>query len=205
MEPVPLRGRPGTKPLPLTNKRAVGGPIALGLLAAYMAVALAGWVATAGALVWAAPDLAAGSPLARGPVLATHLFGLGVLAFAVTGAAFHLVPVMLRNDVRHPGRLRVAPALLAGGFVLAPGIAFDRDALVWIGAGLSRPDWCSCSPSCSGSSSTPRAGGRWSPAAPASRSPACMSPPRSCSARSSSRATASRSQGWASTAGSSST
>jgi hypothetical protein len=136
MEPVPLRGRPGTKPLPLTNKRAVGGPIALGLLATYVAIALAGWLATAGALVWAAPDLAAGNPLARAPVLATHLFGLGVLAFAVTGAAFHLVPVMLRNDVRHPTLLRIAPALLAGGFLLAPGIAFDRDTLVWTGATL---------------------------------------------------------------------
>ncbi len=136
MEPVPLRGRPGTKELPLTNKRAVGGPIALGLLASYVAVALAGWLAASIALLVAAPDLAAGDPLAHAPVLATHLFGLGLLAFAVTGAVFHLVPVMLRNDTRHPGRLKAALPLLAGGFLLAPGIAFDLKGLVWSGAGL---------------------------------------------------------------------
>jgi len=136
MEPVPLRGRPGTKALPLTDKRAVGGSIALGLLASYVAVALAGWLAAAVALVFAAPDLADGDPLARAPVLATHLFALGLLAFAVTGAAFHLVPVMLRNDVRHPRRLQIALPLLAGGFLLAPGIAFDLKALVWTGAAL---------------------------------------------------------------------
>lgn len=132
-----LRGRPGTKSLPLADGgRAVGGPIALGLLASYVAVALAGWLAAAVALVVAAPDIAAAEPLARVPVLATHLFALGVLAFVVTGAAFHLVPVMLRNDVRHPGCLKVALPLLAGAFLLAPGIAFDHKALVWPGAAL---------------------------------------------------------------------
>jgi hypothetical protein len=136
MEPVPIRGRPTTKALPLSNKRAVGGPIALGLLAAYAAVALVGFLAASAVLVPAAPDLAAASPLSRLPVLATHLLALGFLAFAVTGATFHLVPVMLRNDVRHPRRLRAALPLLTGGFLLAPGLAYDREPLVWIGAGL---------------------------------------------------------------------
>ncbi len=136
MEPVPIRGRPGTKARPLTHQRAVGGPIALGLLASYAAVALAGFLAATIVLLLAAPDLAGGSPLGRMPVLATHLLALGFLAFAVTGATFHLVPVMLRNDVRHQSRLRLALPLLAGGFVLAPGLAFDREALVWIGASL---------------------------------------------------------------------
>jgi hypothetical protein len=132
----PLRGRPGTKAIPLGDGRAVGGPIALGLLASYVAVALAGWVAAAIALLVAAPELAARNPLASRPVLAVHLVALGLLPFAVTGASFHLLPVMLRNDVRHPRRLQAALPLLAGGFLVAPGIAYDRAALLWPGAAL---------------------------------------------------------------------
>jgi len=130
----PLRGRPGTKALPLADARAVGGPIPLGLLACYAAVALAGWLAGSVVLLIAAPDLARRDPLASGPVLAAHLVALVVLPFAVTGASFHLLPVMLRNDVRHPARLRLALPALAGGFLVAPGIAFDLAPLVWLGA-----------------------------------------------------------------------
>ena len=137
MEAAPLHGRPGTKQLPLTEGRAVGGPIALGLLASYVAVALAGWIAAAVALLAAAPELAARDPLASQPVLAVHLVALGLLPFAVTAASFHLLPVLLRNDIRHPRRLQVALPLLAGGFLLAPGLAFDLPALVWSGATLT--------------------------------------------------------------------
>jgi hypothetical protein len=132
-----LRGRPGTRALQLAGDgRAVGGPIALGLLASYVAVALTGWFAATIALIVAAPDLAAREPLARAPVLATHLIALGLLPFAVTGAAFHLLPVMLRNDARHPGRIRLALPLLMGGFLVAPGIAFEQERLLWPGAAL---------------------------------------------------------------------
>lgn len=114
----------------------MGGPIALGLLACYFAVALAGWVAAAITLLVAAPRLADRDALAPLPVLATHLVALGVLPFAVTGAAFHLLPVMLRNDVRHPRSLQVALPLLAGGFLVGPGIAFETPAVLWPGAAL---------------------------------------------------------------------
>ncbi len=136
MESRPLRGRPGTRALPLANARAVGGPIALGLLASFLAVSLAGWLAAAITLVFAAPDIAGRAFLAERPVLATHLVALGFLPFAVTGASFHLLPVMLRNDVRHPGLLKAALPLLGGGFLVAPGIAFDHKRLVWAGAAL---------------------------------------------------------------------
>jgi hypothetical protein len=115
----------------------VGGPIALGLLASYVAVALAGWIAAAIAILIAAPELAARDPLASGTVLATHLVALGFLPFAVTAASFHLLPVMLRNDVRHPRRLQLALPLLGGGFLVAPGVAFGSPALIWLGATLS--------------------------------------------------------------------
>jgi hypothetical protein len=133
---APLRGRPGTKALPLTEGRAVGGPIGLGLLASYVAVALAGWAAGAVALLAAAPELAARAPLASAPVLAVHLVALGFLPAAVTGASFHLLPVLLRNEIRRPRRLQAALPLLAGGFLVAPGLALDRAALVWPGAAL---------------------------------------------------------------------
>ncbi len=132
-----LRGRPGTRALPLAGGgRAVGGPIALGALAVLFAVALVAWTSAAAVLVAAAPALAGHDPLAWQPVLATHLVALGVLPFAVTGAAFHLLPVLLRNDVRRPRLLRVAPLPLAGAFLVAPGLALDRPALLWPGAGL---------------------------------------------------------------------
>lgn len=135
-EARPLHGRPGTRALPLADGRAVGGPIALGVLASYVAVALAGWLAASVALLVAAPRLAAGETMVSEPVLATHLIGLGLLPFAVTGASFHLLPVLLRNDVRHPRHLPLALLLLCGGFLLAPGIALDEEALVWPGATL---------------------------------------------------------------------
>ena len=124
------------KHLPLVEGRAVGGPIARGLLGAYFAVALAGLVAACVALVSAAPDLAAGSLLAPRVVLATHLVALGFLPFAVTAASFHLLPVLLRNDAAHPRLLVAALPLLCGGFLVAPGVAYDRDALTWVGASL---------------------------------------------------------------------
>jgi hypothetical protein len=132
----PLRGRPGTRALPLTDGRAVGGPIALGLLASYIGVALAGWAAGAVALLVSTPELAARDPLATQVVLAVHLVALGLLPLAVTGASFHLLPVLLRNEVRHPRGLQVALPLLAGGFLVAAGVAFDGAALLWSGAGL---------------------------------------------------------------------
>lgn len=135
-EAQPLRGRPGTKALPLTDGRAVGGPIALGLLASYLGVALAGWAAGAVALLVAAPQLAARDPLATQVVLAVHLVALGFLPLAVTGASFHLLPVLLRNDVRRPRRLQVALPLLAGGFLVAVGVALDDAALLWPGAAM---------------------------------------------------------------------
>lgn len=116
--------------------RAVGGPIALGLLAAYFGVALGGFVAGAVVLLLAAPDIAARNALALRPVLAVHLVALGFLPLAVTGASFHLLPVLLRNDVAHPRRLRLALPLLLGGFLVAPGIAWAEPALLWPGAAL---------------------------------------------------------------------
>jgi hypothetical protein len=124
------------KQLPLVEGRAVGGPIARGLLASYFAVALGGLLAASVALVLAAPDLAAGGLLAPRVVLATHLVALGFLPFAVTAASFHLLPVLLRNDAAHPRLLVAALPLLGGGFLLAPGVAYDRDTLAWIGVAL---------------------------------------------------------------------
>ncbi len=132
-----MRGRPGTKALPLTGGgRAVGGPIALGLLAMFFGFGLFGFAAASVVLVAAAPDLAARNAPALRPVLAAHLLALGFLPFAVTGAAFHLLPVMLRNDVAHPRSLRFALLLLLGGFLVAPGIAWAVPWLLWPGAAL---------------------------------------------------------------------
>lgn len=128
--PVPVRS------LALADRHAVGGPVSRGLLAAYFAVALLAWFAAAIAAVLAAPDLAAARPLAEAPVLAVHLITLGALPFAVSGAAFHLLPVMLRNDLPSQRALWVALPLLGGGFLVAVGVGRGAGALVWTGASM---------------------------------------------------------------------
>jgi hypothetical protein len=124
------------RPLPLANRRAVGGPVSRGLVGAYFGVALAGWLAASAATVAAADDLAAGRPLASAPVLAVHLIALGVLPFAVSGASFHLLPVMLRNDLPSQRALWIALPLLAGGLLVASGLGREAEPLVWIGAAM---------------------------------------------------------------------
>lgn len=122
------------KPLPLMEKRAVGGPVPKELLAAYFGVAIVAWIAAGVALIAAAPDMADGFALAPGPLLAVHLVALGALPFAVAGASFHLLPVMLRNDLLSSRALWVALALLLGGPAVATGLERWSPGLVWGGA-----------------------------------------------------------------------
>jgi hypothetical protein len=103
---------------PPRETRAVGGPIALRLLAGYFGLSLLGWLAAVVAL-------------------AVHLLALGFLPLAVGGGACHLLPVMLRNPLRHERRLVIALPLLAlGAWLAAPGIAYDVRDLLWPGAAL---------------------------------------------------------------------
>jgi hypothetical protein len=123
-------------PRPLGGARAVGGPIAVGLLAAFFAAALLALAAAAVTTLLAAPDVAARHPFAPLPLLAVHLVALGFLPFAVTAASFHLLPVMLRNDIPHPGRLHAALVVLLGGVLAAAGVAYAEPNLLWPGAAL---------------------------------------------------------------------
>ena len=74
--------------------------------------------------------------LADEPVLAAHLLGVAFFPFAVAGAAWHLLPVMLRNRLPSVRRLWLALALLGGGPVLAPGLAMGVEPLAWTRAGF---------------------------------------------------------------------
>jgi hypothetical protein len=116
--------------------RAVGGPIAVGLLAAFLAAGLLALAAAAVTTVLAAPDVAARRSFAPLPLLAVHLVALGFLPFAVTAASFHLLPVMLRNDIPQPGALRAALVVLPGGVLAACGVAYAQPNLLWPGAAL---------------------------------------------------------------------
>jgi hypothetical protein len=129
--------QPLQRRLTLQDARAVGGPVALRLVAAYFGLSLLGWLAAALALVAAVPRLAAGDLGASQTLLAVHLLALAFLPFAVSGGAFHLLPVMLRNPVRSQRRLWVALPLLAlGAWLVAPGISLDVPAVLWPGAAL---------------------------------------------------------------------
>ena len=123
--------------LTLPDARAVGGPVALRLLAGYFGLSLVGWLAAAAALIAAAPRLSAGDLGATEPVLTVHLLALGFLPLAVSGGSFHLLPVMLRNPLRSELRLWVAlPLLAVGAWLTAPGVAYDIPAVLWPGATL---------------------------------------------------------------------
>jgi hypothetical protein len=124
------------RPLPLTQRRAVGGSVSRALLAAYFLVALVSWLAATVVAIVAAADLAHGQPLASAPVLAVHLIALGALPFAVSGASFHLLPVMLRNDLPSQRALWVALPLLLGGVLVASGLGREAEPLVWVGAAM---------------------------------------------------------------------
>jgi hypothetical protein len=132
----PLTTSVTLRPVALTNRRAVGGPVSQQLLAGYFAVALMGWLAATVAAAFAAGNLAAGKPLAPAAVLAVHLLALGVLPFAVSGASFHLLPVMLRNDLPSQRALWLALPLLAGGFLIASGLGREAQPIVWAGAAM---------------------------------------------------------------------
>lgn len=130
--PLQLRDR-----LSLKEARTVGGPVSSPLLAWYFGLALVGWLAASAAAIAAAPQLASGNVGAAAPVLAVHLLALGFLPPAVSGGAFHLLPVMLRNSLRSERRLAVALPLLAiGGWLVAPGVAYHVQAVLWPGATL---------------------------------------------------------------------
>ena len=129
--------QPLQRRLTLQDARAVGGPVALPLLAAYFGLSLLGWLAAAVALIVAAPRLVTGDVGAATPVLAVHLLALGFLPLAVSGGTFHLLPVMLRNPLRRERRLALALPLLAlGAWLVAPGVAYAVPAVLWPGAAL---------------------------------------------------------------------
>lgn len=122
------------RPLPLTERRAVGGPIPAGLLAAYAGGALAAWIAATAVLVAAADDLARGAFYDGSVLLAVHFAAALALPLGVAGASFHLLPVMLRNDLASVRALWLALPLLAGGGLVAGGLAQGSSPLLWIGA-----------------------------------------------------------------------
>jgi len=111
----------------------VGRPAPARLVAAYLAAALVCWLGAAIAIARAAPELATAGVAAPDVLLAVHLVGLGFLPLAVTGAALHVLPTLLRNDASHL-RGWVALPLLCAGPLLAYAIAYDHATATWIAA-----------------------------------------------------------------------
>lgn len=113
-----------------------GRPAPFTLTAPAYLAATAGWLAAAIASVFAADDLAAGAIWQPSVVLASHVVALAVFPCAVAGAAWQLLPVMLRNDPPHPGRRPLLLALLLAGGPLAAGISLDAGWLIAVAASL---------------------------------------------------------------------
>jgi hypothetical protein len=119
----------------MTAGARVGRPAPARLVAAYLASALLCWLGAAIAIARAAPELASAGIAAPDVLFAVHLVGLGFLPLAVTGAALHVLPTLLRNDASR-SRGWMALPLLGAGPLLAYAIAYDREALTWIAAAL---------------------------------------------------------------------
>jgi hypothetical protein len=123
-----------------------GAPARSSLVAALFAVALAGWLGATATLVLAADDVAHGRPFAEPVVVAVHLVTVVVLPCAVTAAVLHLLPVMLRNDLRRPSVLGALPLLLGAGFLVAGGVGLEAGWVAWpaaalVAAGLALVVW----------------------------------------------------------------
>jgi hypothetical protein len=121
---TPSEGRArGLRRLPVA---ATGQPAPFAVTAPAYCVAVLGWVAATVALTASADELARSAVTEGQPVLAAHLVGLVLFPFAVSAAAWQLLPVMLRND---PPTARARPltlVLLAAGVPLAAMIAAER-------------------------------------------------------------------------------
>jgi hypothetical protein len=111
----------------------VGRPASARLVSAYLAAGLLCWLGAALAIARAAPELADAGVAAPEVLFAVHLVGLGFLPLAVTGAALHVLPTLLRNDVSRL-RGRIALPLLCAGPVLAYAIAYDHETATWVAA-----------------------------------------------------------------------
>ena len=111
----------------------VGRPAPAVLVALYFAASLLCWLAATIAFVDAAPQFADGGVAAPEVLLAVHLVGLGFLPLAVTGAALHVLPTLLRNDASRARGWTALPLLCAGP-VLAYAIAHDHDTATWVAA-----------------------------------------------------------------------
>ncbi|HET6682209.1 MAG TPA: hypothetical protein VFG75_00800 [Gaiella sp.] len=111
----------------------VGRPAPVALVASYFGAALLCWLAASVALVAAAEQLANEGLASQEVLFAVHLVGLAFLPLAVTGAALHVLPTLLRHDVTAWRGWAALPFLCAGP-VLAFAIAHDLQTTTWIAA-----------------------------------------------------------------------
>lgn len=113
----------------------IGTPGPYRLVASFLTSSLVAFGLTAIALVDAADDLARGTFAAPDVLLAAHLLVLGFLTLGVGGAAFHILPLVLRGTP-HSGRAWASLACLLSGSLLAVGIARHAVALTWAAAAV---------------------------------------------------------------------
>jgi hypothetical protein len=105
---------------------AAGGLVArnappLRLPGEHFAAAVAFWLLGAAALVWVAPDIAAGAFPAAHVVATVHLFTLGWITTTILGALYQFLPVALGVPIRSERLAHLSYALYVPGLALFVG------------------------------------------------------------------------------------
>jgi hypothetical protein len=108
-------------------------PIPTPILATLFGLSLGAWLAASTILVFASSDLAHADPFTGHVVVSVTPV---VLPSAVAAAGLHLLPVMLRTDLRRHQVLRALPPFLSGGFLVAVGVGGRVTWITWLGAVL---------------------------------------------------------------------
>jgi len=129
-------GRVESRSLRPLRMAETGQPAPFRLGAPAYLVAFAGWLVAALLLLGSADELTGLSVSGSGPVGAAHAIGLVFFPFAVAGAVWQLLPVMLRNDPARPRLRWLVLPLLAAGVPLAIGVSTGRNVLAAFGSVL---------------------------------------------------------------------
>src|SRR5699024_5525615 len=113
--PSPAPPRPAPAPRPAAGGLVAKNAPPFRLPGEHFIAAIGFWLLGAAALVWAAPDVVAGSFPAPRVVATTHLFTLGWITTTILGALYQFLPVALGVPIRSERLAHASYALYVPG------------------------------------------------------------------------------------------